>query len=151
MTAVMPGKVYKVMSGIPAERQNLADRLDNVLRRFEREGGDIHRLASDVGHEARDLRRWAGGTTMPAEVLVALLGELPRHLADLLIGATSLRLVRREDGEKANALRAAASTSAFAADVASRFADGEWCHRDDAATREHAQELITVLQPLAGE
>ena len=28
------------MSGIPAERQNLADRLANALRRFEREGGD---------------------------------------------------------------------------------------------------------------
>lgn len=148
----MNRKVNTIMSGIPAERQNLAERLGDVLRRFEREGGDIARLANAVGgHERRDLMRWANGTTMPAEVLVALLDELPRHHADHLIGATSLRLVSKEAAEKVNALRAASASSGFSSDVAARMADGEWCHMDEAAIRERSAELITILQPLAGE
>lgn len=139
------------MSGIPAERQNLADRLATALRRFEREGGDIGKLAAAVGQERRDLMRWASGVTMPAEVLVALLDELPRHLADHLIGATALRLVSRESRADANALRAASATSAFSADIANRMADGEWCHKDKAAAREHAQRVIAQLQDVAGE
>lgn len=139
------------MSGIPAERQNLADRLGDVLRKLEREGGDINRLAASVGQERRDLMRWSKGTAMPAEVLIALIDELPRHHADHLIGATALRLVSKEAAEKVNALRAASATSGFSADVASRMADGEWCHMDEAAIRERSAELITILQPLAGE
>lgn len=134
-----------------AAQQNLADRLGNVIRRFEHEGGDVSRLAEKVGEEPRDLRRWADGTKIPGHVLIALLGELPRHLADELVKPSGLRLVSRHQPSNANALKAAAVASTFAGDVASRMADGEWCHRDDAAAREHAQRVIADLQAVAGE
>lgn len=134
-----------------AAQQNLAERFGDVLRLYEAEGGNVHALADRVGEEARDLRRWADGTKMPAHVLVLLLGVLPRHLADRLIAHSGLRLVAREAVEHSNVLRASASASAFASDVATRLADGVWCHRDDAAAREHAARVISDLQSVAGE
>jgi hypothetical protein len=62
-----------------------------------------------------------------------------------------LRLVSKDQPHTVNALRAAASASDFSRDVAERMADGEWCHRDEAAAREHAQRVITDLQSVAGE
>lgn len=138
------------MSHGNAEQQNLAERLTTVLRRLKREGGCVTALAEGVGCEPRDLKRWADGTTLPGHILVALLDELPRHLADHMIGASGFRLVSKEACETVNALRAASATSAFSADVASRMADGEWCHRDAEAAKEHAQRVITELQNVAG-
>jgi hypothetical protein len=132
-------------------QQNLADRLAEILRKMERDGEDIHALARKVGEERRDLMRWAGGTTLPGHVLIALLDELPRHYADFLIGGTRLRLVCKEAPEKATALRAAAVTSSFVAEVAERMSDGEWCHRDDDAARDKARATITELQHFVGE
>lgn len=140
------------MSHCNKERENLAERLATVLRRFEREGGDISKLAKDVGdHDRADLRRWANGTTLPGEVLIALMAELPRHLADHLVGSTGLRLVAKDAPQQANALRAAAAASGLSSDIATRMADGEWCHRDEAAAKDHAARVIAELQSLAGE
>lgn len=139
------------MSAISASQQNLADRLSDVLRKMERDGEDLHALARKVGEERRDLVRWAGGTTMPAHVLVALLDELPRHHADHLIGHTQLRLVNKDMSATACALRAAAAASTFSAEVAERMADGDWCHQDEAAAKEKARETITSLQHFTGE
>ena len=139
------------MSGIPAERQHFAERLATVLRRFEREGGDIPALAEKIGHERRDLNRWAQGTAMPADIMLALVAELPRHLADFLIKPTGLRFTACETPAHRNALRAASAASSFSADVSQRMADGEWCHRDEAAAAEHAQRVIADLQGIAGE
>jgi hypothetical protein len=140
------------MSANIAAQQTFADRLGNALRRAEAEGfGDKAHFANKIGEEARDLLRWSQGTKMPAHALVALLGELPRHLADELIKPSGLRLVTREHLDHANALKAAASASRFSGDVAERMADGEWCHRDAEAARQHAQRVITDLQSLAGE
>lgn len=133
------------------EQQSFADTLANVLRRFEREGGDLGNLARRIGQERRDLKRWADGTAMPAHVLIALLHELPRHLADALIAATGLRLVAVDPDASASALAASAATAGFSADVAQRMADGEWCPRDRAATKEHAARVIAQLQAVAGE
>lgn len=129
----------------------LAERLANVLRRFEHEGGVIEALARAVGETPRDLRRWADGVTLPGHVFCALLGELPRHLADELIRPTGLRLVARDNDDGANSLLAAASAAALASEIARRHADGAFCHRDRAAVRAEAQRLIAELQPLAGE
>jgi hypothetical protein len=134
-----------------ASQQSFAERFATVLRRFEHEGGSVDQLAAKVGEEARDLRRWADGTKMPAHVLSALLAELPRHLADYLIAPTQLRLVARDAADSANALLAAACASRFSGNVATRKADGVWCHQDEAETRREAQRLIAELQPLAGE
>lgn len=134
-----------------ASQQTLAARFATVLRRFEAEGGNIHALADSLGEEARDLRRWADGTKMPGHVLMALLGELPRHLADYLIVPTALRLIARDASDGANALLAAASASQFSSNIATRKADGIWCHRDEEETRQEARRLIAELQPLAGE
>ena len=139
------------MSANLASQQNLAERFATVLRRFENEGGSIHSLAEKVGEDARDLRRWADGTKFPGHVLIALMGELPRHLADYLIAGSGLRLVCKDAPANVNALKAAAAASSFSSDVASRMSDGEWCHRDDAAAREHAQRVISELQAVAGE
>lgn len=133
------------------EQHNLAERLATVLRRYEREGGNLSELASAIGQETRDLRRWANGTTIPGHILIALMAELPRHLADYLIGNSGLRLVSKDAPQGANALRAAAAASGLSSDIATRLADGEWCHRDEAAAREHAQRVISELQGLAGE
>jgi hypothetical protein len=139
------------MSANLASQQNLAERFATVLRRFEHEGGNVHALAEKVGEEARDLHRWADGTKLPGHVLVALLGELPRHLADYLIATSRLRLVCKDVQTSANALKAAAASSEFSRDVAQRAADGEWCHRDEEAAKLHAQRVITELQAVAGE
>lgn len=139
------------MSANFASQQKFAERFANVLRRFEAEGGCIHALAESIGEEARDLRRWADGTKMPGHVLSALLGELPRHLADALISPTGLRLVSKDAADSANALLAAAQASQFAGNVAKRKADGVWCHVDEAETQQEAARLIADLQPLAGE
>lgn len=139
------------MSANIAAQQNLAERFGDALRLYEAEGGDVHKLAERVGEEARDLRRWADGTKMPGHVLVLLLGALPRHLADRLIAPSGLRLISREQPEQTNALRAAASASAFSSDVANRMADGVWDHRDESAARDHARRVITDLQSVAGE
>ncbi|AOR77203.1 hypothetical protein BES08_10915 [Novosphingobium resinovorum] len=141
------------MAGISASQQNLADRLAEVVRKIERAGGSeaVHDLARKVDEEARDIRRWARGTTLPGHVLVALLDELPRHYADFLIGGTSLRLVERDGAETACAVRAMAATATFAAGVARRLEDGEFCHRDDAESKDEARETITMLQSYVGE
>ncbi len=139
------------MSGNLKAQQSLAERLANVLRRFEHEGGCLADIAQKCGEEPRDLRRWAEGTKMPAHVLSLLLGELPRHLADRLIQPTGLRLVARDAADSANALIAASKASMFACNVAERKADGVWDHRDELETREDARRLIAGLQPLAGE
>ncbi|MFC0204709.1 hypothetical protein [Novosphingobium soli] len=139
------------MASNSASQQDLADRLSEVLRKLSRDGVDLHVLARKVGEERRDLLRWAGGTTMPAHVLVALLDELPRHHADYLIGATQLRLVARDEAPNLCAMKAAAATASFAAEVAQRMADGSWCHRDDAESKEDARETITVLQQYVGD
>jgi hypothetical protein len=139
------------MSANLASQHNFAERFATALRRFEHEGGNIHSLAEKVDEDVRDLRRWADGTKMPAHVLVALLGELPRHLADKLIRPSGLRLICKDTPPNANALRAAAVASTFSSDVASRMADGEWCHRDDEAAKQHAQRVISELQAVAGE
>lgn len=139
------------MSSNLAAQQNLASRLATVLRRFENEGGDIHQLAGALDEEVRDLRRWAEGTKIPGHVLVALLGELPRHLADYLVAASGLRLICKDTPANTNALKAAAAASTSSSDVATRMADGEWCHRDDEAARQHAQRVISELQAVAGE
>lgn len=120
---------------------------------MERDGGmdDLHALARKVGEELRDLRRWAKGTTLPGHVLVALLDELPRHHADFLIGGTQLRLVAKDNLPSATALAAAAATARFSAEVAERFADGAWCHRDQAEAEEDARETITELQKFLGQ
>lgn len=138
------------MSHGNAEQQNLAERLTTVLRRFKREDGNINKLAENVGCDLRDLTRWANGTTLPGHILIALLDELPRHLADHMIGASGFRLVSKEACETVNALRAASAASAFSSDVAMRMADGEWCHRDEVAAKEHAERVITELQNVAG-
>ena len=142
------------MVGNTSSQQNLADRLAEVLRKMERDGENLHALARKarkVGEELRDLRRWARGTTLPGHVLVALLDELPRHHADYLIGATQFRLAAKDASASATALMAAAATSRFSAEVTERMADGEWCHRDEAAAKEEAREVITNLQNYVGE
>lgn len=133
------------------EKQNLAERLATVLRRLESEGGSIHTLSERIGQEPRDLRRWADGAALPGHVLIALLHELPRHLSDYLIAPTGLRLIAKESDGQANALKASAVASEFAANVAVRASDGVWCHQDEAATRLDAARVISSLQPLAGE
>lgn len=135
----------------PASKHYLAERLANVLRRFEHEGGEIEALARAVGETTRSLRRWANGDTLPGHVAIALLGELPRHLADELIRPTGLRLVARDSEDDANALIAAARAASFSSGVTMRHADGRFCHRDRAETRAEAQRLIAELQALAGE
>lgn len=139
------------MSSNLRAQQKLAERLGNVIRRFEHEGGDLDDLAASVGETGRDLRRWADGTKLPGHVLSALLGELPRHLADELIRPTGLRLIAREQGEDANALLAASSASAFAGAIAERHADGMFCHQDKALTKEEARRLIAELEALAAK
>lgn len=139
------------MSANIRSQQKLAERFRSVLRTFEFEGGCAQELAENVGEEVRDLRRWADGTKMPSHVMLALLAELPRHLADRLIKPTGLRLVSQDAVEDANALIASSKASAFASGVANRFADGVYCHQDQAETRQEARRLIADLQPLAGE
>lgn len=134
-----------------AAQQNLAARLANVLRRFEHEGGALETLARAVGETPRDLRRWAEGTKCPAHVLVMLLGELPRHLADELIRPTGLRLVAREVEEDVNALMASAAASDLSGAVARALADNRIDHRERAALQDIAQRAIAKIQPLAGE
>ncbi|NVD44368.1 hypothetical protein [Qipengyuania atrilutea] len=131
-------------------QQDFAQRLDDALRLFEAEGGNLHDLCERIDEkDIRNIGLWRKGQKMPAHTLVLLLGALPRHLADRLIRPSGLRLVCREAAEQANALRAASVTSAFSADVASRMADGEWCHRDEAAAKDHAARVITELQNIA--
>jgi predicted transcriptional regulator len=132
-------------------KHHLAARLANVLRRFEHEGGAIEQLARAVGETPRDLRRWADGVTLPGHVLVALLGELPRHLADALIRPTGLRLVAIDAEGEANALLVAAQLNHLAGTIARAAADGRIDHRERAAIGQLAQATITELQPLAGE
>ena len=139
------------MSANLRAQQSFADRFASVLRTFEREGGDIHRLADCVSEEVRDLRRWADGTKMPAHVLLALIGELPRHLADMLIRPSGLRLIAQDIAADANALLASSKASAFASGITARHADGVYCHRDKEETRQEARRLIADLQSLAGE
>jgi hypothetical protein len=139
------------MSANLAAQQFLAERLGNVLRRFEHEGGSVERLADRVGETARDLRRWAEGTKLPGHVLTALLGELPRHLADELIRPTGLRLVTRDQEDAANALMAAACANDLAGTIARMMADGNLDHRERAELAQVAQATIAQLQPLAGE
>jgi hypothetical protein len=129
----------------------LAERLANVLRRFEHEGGVIEVLARAVGETPRDLRRWADGVTLPGHVLSALLGELPRHLADELIRPTGLRLVAIDHDDGANALMVAVKLNALAGTITEAAADGPIDHRERAVIRQMAQATITELQPLAGE
>lgn len=137
------------MSSNNAVQQSFADRLSTVLRRYEHEGcGTKASLAAKIDEEARDLTRWGNGTTMPAHTLVVLLGELPRHLADELIRPCGLKLVSRDAPADANVLSAAAAAADFASDVATRLADGEYCHRDEEATRQKAQRTITELAKL---
>lgn len=135
----------------PASKHYLAERLGNVLRRFEHEGGAIEALARAVGETPRDLRRWADGVTLPGHVFCALLGELPRHLADELIRPSGLRLVAIDQDDGANALLAAASAASFASSIAAMMADGRLDHRERAEARKIAQTVIAQLQPLAGE
>jgi len=139
------------MSGNLAAQQHLADRLGNVLRRFEHEGGSIEALAERVGETGRDLRRWAQGTRLPGHVFCALLGELPLHLANLLIRPTGLSLQPLPVDDEASALMAAAESSDFCGMVARSLADGKIDHRERAAMASKAQTLIAALQPLAGE
>ncbi len=129
----------------------LAARLSNVLRRFEHEGGVIEALARAVGETPRDLRRWADGVTLPGHVFCALLGELPRHLADELIRPTGLRLVAIDHDDSANALLVAAKLNDLAGLIARAAADDRIDHRERAAISQLAQATITELQPLAGE
>lgn len=140
------------MASNNSSQQNLADRLAEVLRKMERDGGveSLHALARKVGEELRDLRRWAKGTTLPGHVLIALLDELPRHHADHLIAGTQLRLVAKDSQPSATALAAAAAAVRFSAEVTERLADGEWCHRDEAIAQEEARETITELQKYVG-
>ena len=132
-------------------QQKLAERLGNVLRRFEHEGGSVDDLAQRVGETARDLRRWAEGTKLPGHVLSALLGELPRHLADELIRPTGLRLVSRDHDGEANALLAAASASDLTAAITRKLSDGRLDHRERAELAQLAAATIADLQPLAGK
>ena len=60
------------MSANLAAQQNLAERLDDVLRLLENEGGNVHVLAERVGEEVRDLRRWAEGAPYRAFVTQAI-------------------------------------------------------------------------------
>lgn len=135
----------------PVSKHFLAERLANVLRRFEHEGGAIEALARAVGETPRDLRRWADGVTLPGHVFCALLGELPRHLADELIRPTGLRLVAIDHDDGANALLVAARLNELAGTIAEAAADGRINHRERAAIGQMAQATITELQPLAGE
>ncbi|KPH67540.1 hypothetical protein ADT71_02240 [Novosphingobium sp. ST904] len=129
----------------------MANRLADVLRKMKRSNvQSLPALARSIGEEVRDLTRWSTGVAMPAHVLVALLDELPRHHADHLLGGTQLRLVNRDGGARATALAASAAASRFSAEVAERFADGEWCHRDEAIAKEEALETITELQKFVG-
>jgi hypothetical protein len=139
------------MSSNLLAQQKLAERLGTVLRRFEHEGGSIEALAHKVGETARDLRRWAEGTKLPGHVLSALLGELPRHLADELIRPTGLRLIARDSDDDVNALLAAASANDLAGTIARMMADGRLDHRERAELEKLAQATIAELQPLAGE
>jgi hypothetical protein len=139
------------MSANLAAQQKLAERLGNVLRRFEHEGGSIEDLAAAVGETGRDLRRWAEGTKLPGHVFCMLLGELPRHLADLLIRPTGLRLEQVETQGKVNALLAAAGASEFSGAVARGLADGRLDHRERAELGQLAEQLIPALQALASE
>ncbi len=135
----------------PASKHYLSERLANVLRRFEHEGGAIETLARAVGETPRDLRRWADGVTLPGHVFCALLGELPRHLADELIRPTGLRLIAQDHDDQANALLAAAGAASLASHIAERHADGQFCHRDREVVKAEARRLIADLEALAAE
>ena len=139
------------MSANLRAQQKLAERLASVIRRFEHEGGSLDDLAASVGETARDLKRWADGTKMPAHVIIMLLGELPRHLADELIRPTGLRLIARDHDDEANALLAAAHANDLAGTIARMMADGRLDHRERAELAKVAQATIAQLQPLAGE
>ena len=149
-TAILT-KVNKIMSDNAATQQNLCLRFATVLRRLELEGGSIHKLADALGEDARDLRRWADGTKMPGHITLALLGELPRHLADYLLAPTGLRLVAQGDTGEANAMLAAMACNKLAGSIAERMLDGTFCHQDKAATADDARRTIAELQALAGE
>jgi hypothetical protein len=139
------------MSHVTDSKQDLAERLADVLRKMKRSNvQSVPALARKIGEEVRDLTRWSNGVSMPAHVLVALLDELPRHHADHLLGGTQLRLVNRDRDATATALAAAAATARFSAEVAARAADGEWCHRDEAIAKDEALETITELQKFVG-
>jgi len=139
------------MSANLAAQHNLAARFSTALRRFEHEGGSIDTLAAAVGETPRDLRRWAEGTKLPGHVLSALLGEMPRHLADYIIAPTGLRLVARNQDDDANVLIAAAGASDLVANIARMMADGALDHRERAELEKLAAVTIAQLQPLAGE
>ncbi|MGL5446571.1 MAG: hypothetical protein ACRDBL_04600 [Rhabdaerophilum sp.] len=139
------------MSANLAAQQNLAERLATVLRRFEHEGGSIDALADKVGETARDLRRWAEGTKLPGHVFCMLLGELPLHLANILIRPTGLSLEPRPADDAGSALLAAAESCDFGGLVARCQADGRIDHRERAEIAKKAQVLIARLQPLASE
>lgn len=132
-------------------KHHLAERLANVLRRFEHEGGAIEALARAVGETPRDLRRWADGVTLPGHVFCALLGELPLHLANILIRPTGLSLEPLPVDDEESALMAAAESSDFSGMVARSLADGRIDHRERAAMAQKAQTLIARLQPLANQ
>lgn len=139
------------MSGNLAAKQNLAGELATVLRRFEHEGGSKEGLARKVGETPRQLGEWANGTCLPGHVLRALLGELPRHLANELIRSTGLELVEREADEAVNPLAAAASAASLVAEITHRMADGQYCHRDRAEVSDQVKPLIAMLQALVVE
>lgn len=139
------------MSSNLRAQQKLAERLATVIRRFEHEGGSIDQLAQAVGETPRDLRRWAEGTKLPGHVFSALLGELPRHLADELIRPTGLRLIAQDHDDRPNALMAAARAAELAGDIAERHADGQFCHRDREHVKREARRLIADLEALAAD
>lgn len=139
------------MSGNTAVQQNLAQTLSDVLGNYVSEGGSKERLAKQVKEDWRDLMRWAGGTTLPGHVLILLLRHLPRHLANDLIEMTDLELQNRDRSPSAGVLKAVAAASSFTADVAERYSDGDWCHRDQAEAEKRAKQTITELQNFVGD
>lgn len=138
------------MASNASSKDNLAAELDSVLRHFEREGGDLNKLARDVGEDRADLNRWRKGTTLPGHVLVALQDELPLHLASRLTGSRR-RIVSRDQPEAANDLATVSSISHLCGAWTEALADGRRDHVETAKIGESIERLLPALIAIVTE
>lgn len=138
------------MASNSPSKDNLAAELDSVLRAFERDGGDINKLARDVGEDRADLCRWRKGTTLPGHVLRALQDELPLHLASRLTGSRR-RIVNRDQSEAANDFTVLSNLSHLCGAWTEALADGRRNHVETAEIGQAIEKMLPALIAIVTE
>jgi hypothetical protein len=150
MPTVLPRKDHDIMADVRHLAQDVVERQMTMFASFVGQSltTTYAALAAASGIPASTLQSYAGGTTMPVHVLLAISRHLPAAAIDLITGPAGKRLIDADKSDT-NWDALAAKTSGLTFEICDARSDGQIDHVEDARLRATARALAAELTSVA--